>query len=106
MNNKALSKIFLGLCIILAGIGLLLSNLGYWSFSSLVISFWPIILLIFAINNLLEGKFLDSVFWFVLSVLFQMRSLGAVNFNGWTVFFSMLIILIGAKIIFPDRNKY
>lgn len=93
---------FLGIIFILLGLGFLLDQFGILSFSGLVSTYWPIVLILIGLFGLFKRGTSKTINGLVLlfGLLFQARNLGWIDVNMFKVFWPVILIIIGFNILF------
>ncbi len=95
---------------IIIGLFLLLSNLGYISGNvwSLIWQFWPLLLIVIGLDSIFKREGLvASTFILGLGVIFLLANLGYLNVSIWQMIFTLwpiLIIAIGFDILVARRS--
>lgn len=102
--SKSRGNWWLGLLVILLGVGFLLGNFGFLEFnmSYLVRTYWPVVLLVLGIVYLLGGRergnYISGVIFIALGLLFLGRNTEILVFDMrtfWQIFWPVLLILLG-----------
>ncbi len=105
---------WMGLLIILLGVGFLLGNFGFLEFnmSHIVRTYWPVILLVLGINYLQGGKerrnYISGFIFIVLGLLFLGRNTGILAFDMrtfWQMFWPVVLILLGLSFMRGPQIK-
>lgn len=96
------SKYFLGLFLILLGFGLLMDQMGYMDFGSIMGLYWPVILIVLGISGLFDkgSSKTGSLILLALGILFQLNRLDYIEVNVFRLFFPVILIIMGLNIIF------
>lgn len=95
-------RVWVGLFLIIFGMGFLFQQIGIWDFSDVFTSWWPLIFIIIGIIQLSNRSMFGLVF-----ILFG----GAFLLNDWlninlmTYFWPLLLIVIGITFIFSRTNR-
>lgn len=95
-------RVWIGLSFIIFGIGFLLQQAGFWDFSDIFTSFWPLIFIIIGIIQLSNRSMFGLIF-----ILFG----GAFLLNDWlninlmSYFWPLLLIVIGIIFLFSRTNR-
>ncbi len=103
MNWKYLFAIIL----ILLGFLLLLDSLGFYDFSDIISTWWPLIIIAFGIVHLTRKN--DSIFFslvvILIGILLQADNLNYFNFDFWDLFLPLLLIILGFSLILSRRKN-
>jgi predicted membrane protein len=95
------SRIIAGLCIVILGFMLLLSNLNLYNVDELFRTWWPLILVGAGIFTYLNNR--SNYLWALLLVgfgaMFQLRELDLLTVNPWQLFWPGVIIFVGLSVI-------
>lgn len=104
MNDSGLlTRIFIGLFLVLLGTGFLLDQLGLNFLGVNVFNFWPLIFFVIAIPMITKRNIIGSVIFLTSGTAFLLS-----NFFGYSIFaiiWPVIIIAIGFSIVFRP-NKY
>lgn len=99
-------KYFFGIALILVGLGLVLEQLNIIKFASVIILYWPIILIILGLVGLFDRN--SSKFWnailILVGVMLQVNRLDLLEINLFRFIVPVLIMLAGFKILFSGNN--
>jgi predicted membrane protein len=106
MNRPFATRALSGIAIIAVGVSLLLNAIGAFHLDWLFETWWPMLIilagLIIFINN--ARSWLVSVFLLALGGAYQLRELDYVDFEPWQVVWPLILIVVGAGLIF--RRSY
>ncbi|WP_058485046.1 LiaF transmembrane domain-containing protein [Defluviitalea phaphyphila] len=98
-------KKFFGVILIILGIAFLLDELKIIEFGNLIGTYWPIILIIIGLVNILKkDSILSGIILVFIGILFQMKILN-IFYDIWDIFWPILLIIIGINIIFSNKFK-
>lgn len=101
------SKIVLGSIFIIVGIGLLLQQMGFWNFSQIISTWWPLIIIAIGVGNLSadsNSKTLGIIL-ILLGLLFQIRELNIITHSITRYFWPLVIIVIGISMLLPRNSE-
>jgi predicted membrane protein len=105
MNRSGITRALGGLIILGLGLIFLLNNLGVVNAEALTNDWWPLAIIaagiLLLINNLRNWA---GLFLVVLGGAYQLKELGAVNFEPWELIWPLVIVFVGASILF--RRSY
>lgn len=95
-------KYFVGIILILLGLGFLLDQTGYIQFGDIISVYWPVILIIGGLTGLLDRKSSKTGNLIVLGlgILFQLNRLDILDVNVFRLFWPVVLIIVGLNIIF------
>jgi predicted membrane protein len=104
-NRNSKKRIIVGFVVLVAGVALLLNNLGFYNYElKRYLLRWemiPITLgLIFILSHDHKGP---GIVLLAVGSAFYARDFFDLNFNFWQIFWSAFLILIGIMIIFRNR---
>lgn len=95
-------RYFIGLFLILLGIGFLMDQFGYFDFGDLMSTYWPSILILLGISGLLDRKSskTGSLILIAIGLMFQVNNLDILEVNVFRLFWPIILIIIGLNLIF------
>lgn len=97
---------WIGLTFIIVGSGLFLDVLGLIEFSRLLSTYWPSIIMVGALVQLVSRRtFAGPVFLFSIGALVQAYKLGLLAGSFWAAFWSLILVAFGLSIIWGLRKK-
>ncbi|MBU3742416.1 MAG: hypothetical protein FGM24_09050 [Candidatus Kapabacteria bacterium] len=97
---------WLGLTLIIVGIGLLLDVLGILAFRPVFDVYWPSIIMVGALVQLVtRRRFAGPVFLFIVGALLQADNLGMLQGSFWSAMWALLLVVIGWSITWGMRKK-
>jgi predicted membrane protein len=102
------SKAVWGVALVLFGLAFLLKSLNLFDFWYQLGDFWPSVLIVFAVvqliakpNSGLAGKFT----MLVIGVLLQLDQLDMLNVSIWSIFWPSLLIIWGIQVLLSSRRQ-
>ena len=102
MENTSLSRLALGVAVIVVGAAALLGSLDIINFKTVFSTFWPL-LLIGAGLVLMLDNFRQNYIWAIVLILLglisQLNALDVTNINFWELFWPVALIAIGWSIL-------
>ena len=100
-------RYFIGLILILLGVGFLLDQTGYIQIGDIINMYWPVIIILIGLSGLLDRKSskLVNLIVLVIGVLLQLRKFGYITIDVFQLFFPVVLILVGINIIFSKGVK-
>ena len=100
-------RYFIGLILILLGVGFLLDQTGFIQIGDIINMYWPVIIILIGLSGLLDRKSskLRNLIVLAIGVLLQLRKLGYITIDVFQLFFPVVLILIGINIIFSKGVK-
>jgi len=107
MQNTSLSRLFVGVGIILFGVAALLGSLDIINFGELFNTYWPVLLIGAGIAMLIANTYENYIWSIVLLVAGSFalfNNLELVDINFWQLFWPFVIIAFGLAII-TQRTK-
>lgn len=96
-------RITAGLFVIFIGVVLLLNQFGGWFWGFNIFRFWPVILVLIGIMQLIKQKF-TAAFILILIGLFLLAG-SLFNLNVWATFWPLIIVVIGLSMIFRKSGS-
>ncbi|MBZ9686576.1 cell wall-active antibiotics response protein [Clostridium estertheticum] len=101
------SKFYLGIIIILFGIGALFQQLGLFDLGDIISMWWPLILIGAGISQLSKGPVskTSGITLVVIGALFQLRELNIITVSLVRFFWPAIIIAIGVSMLVPKTIK-
>lgn len=99
--NASLSRIFIGIGIVIFGIALLVSNLGVYDFGPLLSNWWPLVIIALGIVMFLNDTrhYLWSLIVTFFGVLLLLRELNIIEVNPWQLLWPAVVILLGVSLL-------
>ena len=97
-----MNKYFIGIILILLGVGFLLDQTNVIEFSQIISTYWPSIIILIGISGMFERKSskVGNYIVILLGVLLQLNKLGYLDYNVFNLFWPIVLILIGLNVIF------
>jgi predicted membrane protein len=105
MKKPSANNIIWGLIIMGLGIGFLLDSLNILTFGEIISRFWPSILILIGLGELINGKRTSALIWILIGAILQLSALDIINANVWTVFWSVLLIWVGVNILLRSTAR-
>lgn len=102
MSDTPKNHFFLAFLLIFFGLLILLNNLGVASFDLTFGTWWPLLLIVIGLHQLLSSRF-TNLFAFVLLFVggsLQLRKLGLIGSMHLRLFWPLLLILFGLILLF------
>ncbi|MBN2199054.1 MAG: hypothetical protein JW747_04315 [Candidatus Aminicenantes bacterium] len=102
-NRSGGDRFIWGLIIVVVGVIFLLGNLGKVSTHNVFRTFWPVILIIIGLWQLISSGYRDVFPGFLLialGLIFLLRNLGHLPRNVWVYVWPTVIIIVGLWLIF------
>lgn len=98
---------FWGLAIILVGVGFLLNSLGISNANTLITNWWPIILVVIGLGEIINGEFLGGLFWILTGIAIGIFTADLIYYNGniWQIVWPIIVVMIGLRYIFRPLFK-
>ncbi len=97
-----------GLSLVLVGVGFLLNALGIPGVHDVVIKWWPAILVLIGIGELIGGNVLGAATWLIVGVVIGVVTTGLVTYSGdiWQIIWPIVLILLGLRLLVrPFKSK-
>jgi len=98
--SRSASSVFWGLILILSGVGFFLDSANVINFGDLVSGWWPTVIILFGLMKLLEGRLISALIWAIFGAVILLSTTGVINAGFWQIFWPLILILIGARILF------
>lgn len=106
MNRSGATRAASGVIILGLGLVFLLNNIGVIEARNLTENWWPFIIitagLLILINNI--RSWMAGLFLVLLGGAYQLKELGMVEFEPWSLVWPLIVVFVGASIIF--RRSY
>lgn len=95
----------MGLGFVVLGMMFLLSQLGVGGFRGLIATWWPMLLIIAAVGNLVSsgGRSFGALILLVIGIALQLDHLGWFEGNVWSLAWPVLIVVIGVRLLVEPR---
>lgn len=107
MNNNQYARTLSGAGIIIIGFAALLGSFNVFNFNELFITWWPLLVVAAGLISFVDNP--HRIIWPIViisfGILFQLRTLGAVDVNPWQLFWPVVIIVLGWIIITKQLQK-
>lgn len=103
--KKLSTRFIAGIIIVIIGITTLLSNLGIAHFNDLLITWWPLLLVVWGICLFIDNprKYLWPTIIVIFGILWQLENLKLITFNPWQLIWPAALILIGGSLLFNRK---
>jgi predicted membrane protein len=98
IHKDSSGRIFWGLIIMVVGVLLLLQQMGKLDFGDVMSRYWPLILILVGVWQLIANGFRNTggpLFLIALGVIFQLWKLDILGRRTWNYVWPLLIILVG-----------
>lgn len=101
-RNIGTGSVIAGIIVIGLGIGFLLDNLNIIDFGHFIGIYWPAILIIIGLMQLItkSSSLWGSLILIVVGIVFQLNALQVLPWNVWSILWPILIIVFGIQLIF------
>lgn len=102
MNRHDVSRSITGVVVLLVGAVLLLNGLQVMNVGQFVHDYWPLAIVVAGILVLINSwrSWAVAAFLIVLGGLYQLRELGTLSVEPWTVVWPLILIFIGVSLVF------
>lgn len=106
MNRPLATRAFSGIVIIAIGVALLLNSIGVYQLNWLFENWWPMLIVLAGVAVFINNarSWLVAAFLVTLGGAYQLRELGYVDFEPWQVIWPLILIVVGAGLVF--RKSY
>lgn len=98
LRGRGHGGLLVGAVLVLVGLAFLLDHMGYVSVYSLWWRFWPLLVALAGVVNLVSRNRPWGVFLMAVGVLLQLNQLGMTHF-GWRDFWPMVLIALGILVL-------
>lgn len=107
MRKSTATSAIWGLIIVLLGVGFLLNSFDVLNFGSFIGTYWPLILVIIGVSELIQKKYNSALIFILLGLIFQLAALDQFDINVWAIVWPVIVIIIGINVIYRAivRNK-
>lgn len=107
MKNTVLSRTVWGIAIVILGLGFLLNSLGVLSFSGVVSTYWPLLIILAGVAMWLDNRsnFVIPGFIVLVGLLFQLDRLELIDVNVFQILWPVAIMTIGLSILFHSSKR-
>jgi len=105
MKNSVLSSIVWGVIVIALGVGFLLNSLNIMNFGQFISDYWPVVLIVIGILELLKNQITGGLIWLAVGIIFILKTLGVYNFDVWSLILPAVIIIIGFNILVRSGSR-
>jgi hypothetical protein len=107
-HRDSAGRVFWGLLIILFGVLLLLDQLDKLDFGWVISRYWPLLLILVGLWQLIANNFRNTggpLLLIVLGAIFELGKLEILGRNAWHYVWPLLIILVGLWIVFGALGR-
>ncbi len=106
--NRQITRIILGLTIVSVGILALLNALNITALNSLFDQWWPLLVILVGILMFINHprQFVWPLIVTAGGALLQLRELGVVTFNVWSLFWPVIIISVGLSVLINRSTNH
>ena len=98
LRGRGRGGILMGAILVLIGIAFLLDHMGYVSVYSLWWRFWPLLVVLAGVLNIVSRNRAWGVFLMAAGALLELNQLGITHF-GWRDFWPMMLIALGILVL-------
>lgn len=105
MKKTSLITIIWGVILIVIGVGFLLNSFNIINFNQFIGAYWPSILILIGLVELLQGRWSGAILWGGLGIIFQLSELHIITSNAWGIIWPIVIIWIGASILIRSNAR-
>lgn len=101
-NTISGGSLLAGFIIAAIGTGFLLDNLGILEFGSFIGTYWPLLIILVGIFQLLtrSNTFIGALITIAIGAILQLSRLNSLPDNFWTILWPVIIIIVGLQIAF------
>lgn len=99
MRRTSLGRLIWGIILLAVGVGFLLQALAITSFNDFLHLYWPIALMVIGLAELVSGRFYAALVWVVAGAVFQLRAIGVLHGDIWSIIWPLIVILIGLRVL-------
>jgi predicted membrane protein len=98
---------WIGIILILLGIGFVLNETGVIYFGDIFATYWPVVLMLIGLGQILKKNpaYVWGALWILAGVLFQLRELSLLPVNIHTLLWPAVIIIVGVSLLIPRSNR-
>jgi len=105
MNRSGVTRAIGGVVVLGLGVAFLLNNVGAINIGTVMDDWWPMIIVAVGIWLLIDNlRNWVGLFLVVLGGAYQLKELGAIDFQPWALIWPLVVIFIGLSILF--RRTY
>lgn len=107
-HRDSAGRIFWGIIIILFGVLFLLDQMGRLDFGSVISHYWPVLLILIGLWQLVSNNFRSPggpLFLIALGIIFELGRLDILGRSAWHYVWPLLIILVGLGIVFGALGR-
>jgi predicted membrane protein len=95
MKKTAIGTIVWGMILIGLGVGFLLNSMDVINFDDFLSHYWPLILIIIGISELIQRKFVSALIWNGIGLAFLVNTLDIYTFDVGSIIGPLILIIIG-----------
>ncbi len=101
-------RIIFSMTLIILGVGLLIDAFGLWDFGNVMADWWALIVIAIGLYKISKDRhsIFNGFIILIFGVLLLASSLDFIQAGFWDIFWPMLIILIGLKLVFDSSHKF
>ena len=100
-------RYWIGIILILLGIGFVLDQTGVIYFNDIFGTYWPVILILIGLGQILKKHpaYVWGAVWILAGVLFQLRELDMLPVSMHTILWPSIIIIVGVSLLLPHSHR-
>jgi len=106
-KSSIMLRLLVGAVVVFIGVGILLDNFGIMQFWDLFSTWWPSLLILFGLAQIISSpkQYLSALIIIAVGSIFLVDALGFLPVSAWAVVFPAILIIVGFRVIIGSAGS-